>query len=231
MTTENYLFPIICGGEENARLARLRHENVFYFYLRFPPPPPLPRSQADAYDLPPPPTLPPELRRHPGHSCYHYTSPTYIMEQNTKAKVLCKAEPCMSHYNIYYHSSAAPPDVRLFENPGKWIACSWTLYPNGDIHYFVQKSLANSLYAENENDSNHHYINTLQQHHSIIRTALPQLIFAIIKLRILLCRVRKRIKIRLFILNTHYNSSSPLRMLYGSHWGQVKKNIYEYIRY
>ena len=52
MTQENYLYPILCGSEENARLARLRHENVFYFYLRLPPPP-IPRSQADAYDLPP----------------------------------------------------------------------------------------------------------------------------------------------------------------------------------
>ena len=230
MAQENYLYPILCGSEENARLARLRHENVFYFYLRLPPPP-IPRSQADAYDLPPPPSHPPELRRHPGHSSYYYTSPDYVMNMNYSKKVLCKAEPCMSHYNIYYQSSAAPPEVVLFENPGKWVACTWTLYPNGDIHYFVKKSLATSLYTEGEIESNYHYINKHRQHHSIIRTALVQVIFAIIKLKILLCRVRKRIKIRLFILNTHCTSSSPLRILCGSHWSQVKKEIYDYIRY
>tara|TARA_B100001059_G_C17836355_1_gene588418 strand:- start:1320 stop:2012 length:693 start_codon:yes stop_codon:yes gene_type:complete len=230
MTQENYLYPILCGGAENTRLARLRHENVFYFYIRFPPQP-IPRSQADAYDLPPPPSHPPELRRHPGHSSYHFSTPNYVMEQSMDKKVLCKAEPCVSHYTIYYQSTAAPPEVLLFENPGKWVACTWTLYPNGDIHYFVKKSLANTLHREQGNDSNYHYINKIQQHHSIIRTALPQLIFAIIKLKILLYRVRTRIKIRLFILNTHYTSSSPLRMLYGSHWGQVKKNIYDFIKY
>ena len=228
MTQDNYLYPITTSNLENYRLASLCHENVFYFYLSYPPRSTM-VSQADCYDLPPPPPRPPELRRTPGHTSYHFTTPYYVMEQGVTKKVLCKAVPSTtpecSYYNVYYLSTSAPPEVKLFETPGRWIECSWILYPNGEIHYFVKKSLIRFQ------DSKYHYINTLHDQHNIIRAVLPQLVFAVIKLKVMLYRVRNKIRIRLFILNTHYKSSSPLRMLHGTHWGQVKKNIYEYITY
>tara|TARA_X000001036_G_scaffold426017_1_gene452925 strand:+ start:1558 stop:2226 length:669 start_codon:yes stop_codon:yes gene_type:complete len=202
------------------RLSILANQSVLYFYICIPAKKQL--SMADQYNLPPPPEHPPELRRSPSHESYYYTSPEYLL--NLPQKVLCKAVLNESnqyseeqlHYNnaqlnyeVYYLSISAPPEIVLFESPDRWIKCTWRLCANGDIHYFVKKSIS-------YND-HHLYINTLNEHHSILRAVYPQLVFAIIKFKILLQRVRRRINIRLFV---NYSNYLP----------DIKKLVYAYVK-
>tara|TARA_B100001063_G_C16654736_1_gene497835 strand:- start:550 stop:1017 length:468 start_codon:yes stop_codon:yes gene_type:complete len=146
-------------------------------------------------------------------------------------KILCRAVPSIEEYSnvqqcydVSYLSKYAPPEILLFNNPSKWMPCKWKLYANGDIYYNVRAG----LYGPN---SGYHYTNYLHKNHTIIRAILPQLCFAIIKLCRILARVRNRIRIRLFIQNTHKSSSSILHKFSGSHWTYEKKLIYQYLKY
>ena len=224
----SYLKSIYHTKSENARLAKLAEEECFYFYVYYPKPNTL--SNADSYDLPPPPILNPILRRTPDYQTFHTSCPYYVMDENTRhrgGKVLCKAVinddelSSILCYDVSYLSKYAPPEVILFEEIKKWMKCDWKLYANGDIYYNVPTGLSKCF----------HYTNYLNEHHNIMRANLPQLCYAVIKLRRILSRVRRRIKIRLFIQNTHYNSSSPFQQFYTSQWYPVKKLIYDYIRY
>jgi len=213
---------------ENERLAKLINTKCFYFYIYYPTP--KKESNGDAYDLPPPPIDPPNLRRTPNHESYHISCPYYIMNQHWN-KILCRATPSMEEYSnvhpcydISYLSKYAPPEILLFNNPSKWIPCEWKLYANGDIYYNVRAGLYGST-------TGYHYTNYLHKDHSIIRTIFPNLCFAIIKLCRILARVRNRIRIRLFIQNTHKSSSSILHKLSGSHWAYEKMLIYQYLKH
>ena len=216
-----YPIPTVKSNSQ-LRLSILANQSVLYFYLCIPAKKQF-YSMGDYYaPLPPPPNHPPELRRSPSHENYYYTSPEYLL--TLPRKVLCKAVQNISsqyseeqlqynntqlNYDVYYLSTGAPPEVVLFDSPGRWIKCTWVLYANGDIHYFVKKSIAYN--------GHHHYINTLNEHHSILRAVYPQLIFAIIKLKILLQRVRRRINIRLFV---NYSNYLP----------DIKKLVYAYVK-
>ena len=246
MDNTNYLFHIPNRTNmENIRLSNIANTNCLYFYISYPIRNSENISLSDSYELPPPPT--PELRREPGSYYYYYTSPNYLL--NLSHKVLCKAiltknkyddDEHGPYYDVYYLSYNAPPQIILFENPGKWLSCTWRLYPNGDIHYFVKKSIGaaqfNHFIEDDDGqkvlkDSHYHYINKYNDNHIIIRVVYRQLLFCICKFKILLFRARNRIKIRLFILNTHTKSSSILNIFNGNHWSQVRHNIYNYIKY
>ena len=223
-----YLNPITYIENENIRLAKLINTKCFYFYIYYPTP--KNESKADAYELPPPPTNIPILRRTPDHESFHISCPYYIMNHNWN-NILCRAIPsaeefsAMQHcYDISYLSKFAPTDIILHTNPGKWIPCKWKLYANGDIYYNIK----GGLYGPN---SGYDYTNYLHKDHSILRAILPQLCFAIIKLCRILARVRNRIRIRLFIQNTHKSSSSILHKLSGTHWTREKKLIYQYLKH
>ena len=232
-----YLNPTPYTENENIRLAKLINTKCFYFYLYYPTP--KHESNADAYELPPPPTDMPSLRRTPDHESYHISCPYYIMNQ-TYNKILCRAIPSakvcraipsaevysamQQCYDVSYLSKFAPTDIILHTNPGKWIPCKWKLYANGDIYYNIK----GGLYGPN---SGYDYTNYLHKDHSILRATLPQLCYAIIKLCRILARVRNRIRIRLFIQNTHKSSSSILHKLSGTHWTREKKLIYQYLKH
>ena len=232
-----YLNPTPYTENENIRLAKLINTKCFYFYLYYPTP--KNESNADAYELAPPPTDMPSLRRTPDHESYHISCPYYIMNQ-TYNKILCRAIPSakvcraipsaevysamQQCYDVSYLSKFAPSDIILHTNPGKWIPCKWKLYANGDIYYNIK----GGLYGPN---SGYDYTNYLHKDHSILRATLPQLCYAIIKLCRILARVRNRIRIRLFIQNTHKSSSSILHKFSGSHWTREKKLIYQYLKH
>ena len=223
-----YLNPTPYIENENTRLAKLINTKCFYFYLYYPKP--KNESNADAYDLPPPPTNIPILRRTPDHESFHISCPYYIMN-HTWNNILCRAIPSTEEYStiqqcydISYLSKFAPTDIILHSNPGKWIPCKWKLYANGDIYY----NISSGLYGPK---CGYDYTNYLHKDHSILRAILPQLCFAIIKLCRILARVRNRIRIRLFIQNTHKSSSSILHKLSGSHWTREKKLIYQYLKH
>ena len=223
-----YLNPITYMENENSRLAKLILESCFYFYIYYPKP--IPWSN-DNGELPPPPLETPLLRRTPSRHTMHVSAPYYVMDENlhqTNHKILCKAKPCLKQisnvecYDVSYLSIYAPPEIILFHNPSKWLPCKWKLYANGDIYYNVEGGLYGPY-------TGYHYTNYLNKEHNIMRAVLSQLCYAVIKLFRILSRVRKRIRIRLFIQNTHPNSRSILRKLSGSHWTREKILIYQYI--
>lgn len=226
-----FLNPLPYTESENIRLAKLIQKNCFYFYIYYPIP--TSASKADSYDVSDPikngmPPGPPVLRRTPDRASYHITCPHYVMEHEDK--ILCRAVPCyepstsIQCYSVYYLKEHAPPEAILFQDvPSKWLSCKWKLYANGDIYYNVQSGLYGPCRG-------YHYTNYLHIDHSITRAVLPQLCYAVIKLVRILYRVRMRIRIRLFIQNTHYTSSSILHKLSGSHWTHEKMLIYQYIK-
>ena len=225
----SYLNTITYMENENSRLAKLAMKKCFYFYIYYPKPMPWPN---DDRGVPPPPLEAPLLRRTPSRHSRHVSAPYYVMDENLHQrnnKILCKAIPCHQHtssiecYDVSYLSKYAPPEIILFHYPTKWLPCTWKLYANGDIYYKVDGSLYGPY------TGGYHYTNYINKDHNIMRAVLSHLCYAIIKLFRILSRVRKRIKIRLFIQNTHPNSSSILRKLSGSHWVREKILIYQYI--